>query len=254
MKILLTNDDGIKSPAISLLFDQLSRDHEVWVMAPHTERSACSQSITTKGAMIVREVAEKRFSCSGTPADCVLVALKGYFDFQFDLVLSGINRGPNLGSDIIYSGTAAGARQGAMMGVPAAALSLCLDGLNEADYSLATKWVCRNLDAIVAVWKPGFFLNINFPVTMNELTPVVSSVPGTRIYHDKLEVLKAPDKSDYCFFTYQAWPEAVAGEDFSDALLSNQGLITLSEIAILPGSVLLPEARAAQFKTLRESS
>lgn len=252
MKILLTNDDGIESPAIAMLFEELSNNNDVWVMAPHSERSACSQSITTKGAMIVREQRVRQFSCSGTPADCVLVALKGYFDFKFDLVLSGINRGPNLGSDIIYSGTAAGARQGAMMGLPAAALSLCLDGNNPPDYSLAVEWVSKNLEAIQEFWKPGIFLNINFPVNMDAQTQAAASVPGTRIYHDKLEVLKAPDKSDYCFFSYQGWPEALPGEEHSDALLAEQGMITLSEIAILPGAMMLSDEQVARFQSLKE--
>ncbi|MCL1991324.1 MAG: 5'/3'-nucleotidase SurE, partial [Spirochaetes bacterium] len=119
MRILLTNDDGIKSPGLFLLADALrSGGHRVFVVAPDTERSGMSHSVTFfANPCKLRPLGEDTWSCSGTPADCVVVALNGGLPQLSlaggappDLVLSGINRGANLGTDVVYSGTAAAAR------------------------------------------------------------------------------------------------------------------------------------------------
>jgi 5'-nucleotidase len=124
MRLLLTNDDGIHSDGIQALIRGLEGAHEVWVVAPSVEASGGSHSITLHDVLKIRRLSDRRFSCRGTPADCVMVALLGLVPADIDLVISGINHGPNLGTDILYSGTAAGARQGALMGVPSVALSV----------------------------------------------------------------------------------------------------------------------------------
>ncbi|TFG60697.1 MAG: 5'/3'-nucleotidase SurE, partial [Spirochaetales bacterium] len=106
MKILLTNDDGIQSPGLGALEDRLSSDHEIWVLAPDNERSGSSHAITLKGAVRMRNLSPRHISCNGTPADCVLYGLLGVLPERPDIVLSGINIGHNLGTDIVYSGTA----------------------------------------------------------------------------------------------------------------------------------------------------
>ena len=124
MRILLTNDDSIASEGIKALISALSPAHDVWVVAPETEKSGGSHSITLRDSVRVRMVGEQRFSCRGTPADCVMIAVLGLVPRDIELVISGINHGPNLGTDILYSGTAAGARQSALMGIPSVALSI----------------------------------------------------------------------------------------------------------------------------------
>ena len=110
MRILLTNDDGIGAAGLAALEAAFGSRHEVWVVAPDGERSGTSHAIHLQGPVRIRHEGERRFSCSGTPADCVFLGLRGDFLPSIDAVLSGINHGPNLGTDVVYSGTCAAAR------------------------------------------------------------------------------------------------------------------------------------------------
>ncbi len=105
MRLLLVNDDGFEAAGLTTLARSIGADHEVWIVAPESEKSGTSNAITLKDSIRVRAVGERTYSCRGTPADCVLVALLGLVPGPVDLVLSGINHGPNLGTDILYSGT-----------------------------------------------------------------------------------------------------------------------------------------------------
>ena len=117
----------------------------MWLVAPESERSGASNAITLKDSIRVREVGERTYSCRGTPADCVLVALLGLVPGPVDLVLSGINHGPNLGTDVLYSGTAGGARQAALMGRPGVALSVGAYA-PPFDFQCAADFTVRNLE------------------------------------------------------------------------------------------------------------
>src|SRR6056297_1174246 len=105
MNILITNDDGLGSPGLERLVEEYRDKHEIWVVAPDGERSGSSHAITLKGAVRFQQFEERIFSCSGTPVDCVLMSVLGAIPEKPDLVLSGINLGPNIGTDILYSGT-----------------------------------------------------------------------------------------------------------------------------------------------------
>lgn len=125
MRVLLTNDDGYLAPGIIALRDFLKKDHEVWTVAPHMERSATSHGLTLREVLRLKQVDEKTYACNGLPADCVKLALHHLMlESPPDLVISGINRGSNLGQDIYYSGTCAGAREASFYGFPSLALSL----------------------------------------------------------------------------------------------------------------------------------
>ncbi|MDI9347122.1 MAG: 5'/3'-nucleotidase SurE [Methylacidiphilales bacterium] len=124
-RILLTNDDGYRSEGIQILFQKLSKEYEVTLLAPDKDRSACSSSLTTRDPVRVEKHGNSIFSCNGTPADCVHLALSGYFSKDFDTVISGINFGENLGDDVLYSGTVAGAIEGRYLPFPTIAISLC---------------------------------------------------------------------------------------------------------------------------------
>ncbi len=130
MRILLTNDDGIHAPGIGLLAAAAAAFGEVWVVAPDTERSGVSHAITLFKPLRLREVQPRWFACDGTPTDCVYLALN-HMQIQPDIVLSGVNPGPNLAHDVLYSGTVAGALEGAHWKVPAIALSHCASHENE---------------------------------------------------------------------------------------------------------------------------
>jgi 5'-nucleotidase len=164
MRILLTNDDGITSPGITLLATALREaGHRVFTVAPDSNRSGCSHSINFLwGPQKLKKIEDDTFSCSGTPVDCVIIALlggipeiciskeDGGLDLEKapDLVLSGLNAGANLGTDIVYSGTAAAARQGSFFGIPSVALSL-VDGEIPYQWDIVIPYIQENLGAFM---------------------------------------------------------------------------------------------------------
>src|SRR5213076_3256705 len=131
MRILLTNDDGIASPALVELRRVLSPFGRVVTIAPDRNQSATSQSLTLHRPLRIHEVAEDSYSVDGTPTDCVLVAFHGQLGEPPDLVVSGINHGPNMGEDVFYSGTVAAAIEGSMQGSPALSVSLATRELTD---------------------------------------------------------------------------------------------------------------------------
>jgi 5'-nucleotidase len=231
MRILLTNDDGINADGIQTLARVLSPRHEVWMVAPETEKSGGPPSITLRDALRMGARGERHFSCRGTPADCVLVSLLGFVPVEIDLVISGINRGPNLGTDILYSGTAAGARQGALMGVPSIALSV--DTFTEPfPYEEAAEYAGRNLDSFRDLGTDDHFLNINFPARFGRDARTVITFPSRRIYRDELSTYVAPDGDTFCFLG-GAHPDAHP-EEGSDCMIVSQGGISISPIHAQP--------------------
>jgi 5'-nucleotidase len=124
MKILISNDDGIEAQGIKTLTEYLSKDHEVIVVAPSENKSAASSSLTLNKPLQPIKVDDNIYSIDATPSDCVHLALCGFLEDDIDLVVTGINFGPNLGDDVIYSGTVAGAIEGRFLGLPSVAISL----------------------------------------------------------------------------------------------------------------------------------
>ncbi len=156
--ILLTNDDGIRAPGLRTLERHLAQRHEVWVVAPETEMSGASHSITLHRPVTLKAYGPRRFSLTGTPADCVLVALHGVLPRPPQVVISGINHGYNVGEDVFYSGTVAGAREAALLGVPALAVSVA----PEAHFDAALPFVDRLLTFLLQQERPCL-LNLNVP-------------------------------------------------------------------------------------------
>ena len=124
MKILVSNDDGYFAPGITLLAEALRQLGEVTVVAPERDRSGASNSLTLDRPLTVRRAPNGYFSVNGTPTDCVHIAVTGLLDFTPDVVVSGVNLGPNMGDDTIYSGTVAAAVEGYLLGIPSVAVSL----------------------------------------------------------------------------------------------------------------------------------
>ena len=128
MRVLVSNDDGVEAPGIRVLAEGLrAAGHEVTVVAPDRDRSGASNSLTLDRPIRVRQVADRTWRVTGTPTDCVHLALTGLLEADPDIVLSGINTAANLGDDDIYSGTVAAAMEGRFLGHPAVALSLVTD-------------------------------------------------------------------------------------------------------------------------------
>ncbi|HPE59723.1 MAG TPA: 5'/3'-nucleotidase SurE [Thiolinea sp.] len=124
MNILLSNDDGYHAPGLQALRSQLSQNHAVITVAPDRDRSGASNSLTLDTPLRLRDHGEQLYSVNGTPTDCVHLGLTGLYRDTPDIVISGINNGPNLGDDVLYSGTVAAAMEGRFLGYPALAVSL----------------------------------------------------------------------------------------------------------------------------------
>jgi len=166
MRILVSNDDGIEALGIAALVNELSKYHEVVVVAPHTQKSASSHSLTISGSLKVKEMVlydnVKSWAVYGTPADCVHLALKRLLDERPDMIISGINQGFNISSDCIYSGTVAAAREGFILGIPAIAVSL--DSFTSTDFAYAAE-VARHIAErfIDDEHNLEYMLNVNVP-------------------------------------------------------------------------------------------
>ena len=165
MKILITNDDGIFAKGIFYLAQQLEKDHDVIIVAPSEERSASSHSITLRNDLIVREeklegIKSKAYSITGTPADCTKFALTN-IDSEIELVISGINNGFNLGTDVLYSGTVSAAMEGLIMKKTAIAFSC--DGIEE-NYVKTAKLAAKIVKKFIEnEFDAKVMFNINFP-------------------------------------------------------------------------------------------
>lgn len=173
MRLLLTNDDGINAQGLHALVKELEKEHEVVVSAPDNQRSASGHSITINRPLVVKEVKlegikSKAYSVDGTPADCVRVALDKLVEGKVDMVVSGTNRGFNLGIDVLYSGTVSAAIEAAIYNIPAIAMSLDVTDDYE-NYILAARFATQ----IVAKAKEfgiksDVVLNVNVPKLKEE--------------------------------------------------------------------------------------
>ena len=195
MRILITNDDGIHAPGIAILarvaLQLAGPDGEVHVVAPDTERSGVSHAITLYRPLRLREVEARWWACDGTPTDCVYLALN-QMKLQPDIVLSGVNPGPNLGHDVLYSGTVAGAMEGAHWGVPSLAISHC--STRESELPLVEPLLADILrPVIVAAQKLGGALNVNLPSASDGayLGTVVTAI-GHRYYSKEVHARNDP--------------------------------------------------------------
>jgi 5'-nucleotidase len=248
MRILLTNDDGLEASGLQALLAALAPRHELWVVAPETERSGSSHGITLRDSIRMRCRGERTFSCRGSPVDCVMVALLGFIPEPIDLLLSGINHGPNLGTDILYSGTASAACQGVLMGVPSVALSVGTYA-PPFDFRCATGFVERNLAVFVDSWEEDHYLNINFPSAPQASGKPVLTFPSRRIYRDELRTYEAPNKDIFCFLGGGGVPGAHL-EEGSDCHALSAGSISLSPISVHPANhpCGLERYRAVEFR------
>lgn len=165
-RVLLINDDGIEAPGIRLL-ESLVREHtdDVWVIAPDEERSGASHSLSITSPVRVRRIDERRYAIKGTPTDCALLAVHELLtDRKPDVLLSGINRGANLAEDLTYSGTAAAAMEGTMLGIRSIAMSQVMALDKQPYWETARRYTMPVLDYILGCeWDYGAFVNVNFP-------------------------------------------------------------------------------------------
>lgn len=207
MRILLTNDDGINAPGLAVL-EGIARQFsdDIWISAPAEEQSGAGHSLTLTRPVRLREHDERRFSVSGTPTDAVTMALKKLLPAPPDLILSGVNRGANLGDDITYSGTVAAAIEGALAGVRSIALSqvYAREGAGDAvPFDAAKEWGGKVLAPLLdAPFQPRTLVNINFPPIGGD------AVKGIRVvrqgFHDyaRGSVVEGVDPRGYRYFWF----------------------------------------------------
>jgi len=186
-RILISNDDGYDARGVSILFDALDPIAEVWVVAPDSEQSAASHSLTLRRPLAVKAVGPRRFRVSGTPTDCVVLALQVLLDPPPDLVVSGINHGGNLGEDVHYSGTVAAAFEGAILGVPGIALSALQSSVQDRATHAA---IARRVVEVVLDKKMGrnALLNVNIPdPSVGPVRGVRTTRLGSRVYENFID-------------------------------------------------------------------
>ena len=161
MRILISNDDGYLAPGINALAEALAEIAEIVVVAPDSNRSGASNSLSLDRPLTVQQAANGFYFVNGTPTDCVHLALTGMLDYRPDLVVSGINNGQNMGDDTLYSGTVAAATEGYLFGIPAIAFSQVTHGWQHVDAAarLARDIVQRRFDMLDS----PYLLNVNIP-------------------------------------------------------------------------------------------
>lgn len=191
MQILVTNDDGVNAEGLLALIRELEAVAEVVVVAPDRERSAIGHSLTFFHPLRVQKIRENSgctiFSTNGTPSDCVILALFELMDKKPDLIVSGINRGPNLGDDISYSGTVSAVLEGMLHGIPGFAVSLA--AYDHCDYSFAAKFARKLLLCLQSnSLPPRTFLNVNVPnIREDEIAGVAITRQGSTTYRQRLD-------------------------------------------------------------------
>ncbi|WP_199589804.1 5'/3'-nucleotidase SurE [Lujinxingia litoralis] len=194
--ILVSNDDGIHAPGIELLAGAMEALGEVWVVAPATEQSAVSGAISLRQPLRIVEHGERRLAVSGTPTDCVYIALNHALPRRPTLCVSGINHGANLGDDVLYSGTVAAAIEATLSDVPSIAFSQA--GRGAFEERLLATWVERIARAALARGMPrATFLNVNFPPTLSPQSNIRVSKLGRRNYGRQVVAKEDPRHLPY---------------------------------------------------------
>jgi 5'-nucleotidase len=192
LKILLSNDDGILATGLSVLAEITRSFADVTIVAPDREQSATSNSLTLTRPLRPVRLDEQRYQVDGTPTDCVLLALGEILDQKPAFVFSGINHGPNMGEDVMYSGTVAAAMEGLSQGIPGVALSLAT--FDATVLESQKPWIEKLLKNIVATGgKAKTLLNVNIPDRPgDEIKGIKVTTLGQRVYSDSISKTKDP--------------------------------------------------------------
>jgi 5'-nucleotidase len=228
VSILLSNDDGISSEGLAILQETLAPLDEIWVVAPDRDQSAVSHSLTLHRPLRIDQVGPRAFTVDGTPTDCVNLAINGILRERPRLVLSGINRGANLGDDITYSGTVSAAMEATLLGVPAIAVSLV--GREQFDFRASAAFASRLAAAVLRDHLPAdTLLNVNVPgLPAAQIKGVALTRQGKRRYGDVIvEKVDPRGRKYYWIGGDQLGFVDAEGTDFSAV---QQGLISITPL------------------------
>ncbi len=251
MLILLTNDDGIHAEGLAALYDRLAGTHEVYVVAPDRERSGSAHAITVFQPLMVHRTRvgglplppwqrsgrfpgpgpgpdREAWAVVGTPADCVKLAVASLLPRRPDLVISGINRGPNLGTDVFYSGTVSAAIEAAILGFPAIAVSLA--AFKDLDYSFAARFTDYLAGRVLERGlPPNTLINVNVPATVGE---AVAGVRVTRLsghkWHDTFE--ERVDPRGHSYFWLVGEPLKTEAEPGTDLAAIRDNCVSVTPV------------------------
>ena len=196
--ILITNDDGIRAAGLKTLENSLSGLGRIVMVAPENEQSATSHAITLDRPLRIKEYSENRYSVTGTPTDCVLLAVHRILDAMPDLIVSGINHGPNMGEDVTYSGTVAAALEGNILGIDSLAISITswepdsFEAAGNISRYLTSRMLDREGEGETFLW------NVNIPpLPEDELRGIRVTKLGSRVYNDSIVKKTDPRGKDY---------------------------------------------------------
>jgi len=226
--ILLTNDDGFYSDGIEALFSRLNDLGQIFIVAPDQEQSATSLSLTLHHPLRIKTIKSNIFAVSGTPADCIYLAVQKLLPRKPDLIISGINHGPNLGQqDTSHSGTVAGATQGTFLQIPSMAVSLTSDTSGHFDFKTAADLSNKMAQHILKEGLPaGVMLNINIP------PPPVKGIKlaklGQKLYNPEIVVKKDPRNRPY-YWIGTGNPKEI-GDKNSDVMMLKEGFLTITPL------------------------
>lgn len=233
MRLLITNDDGIKSYGLHTLVKEMEKEHDVLVVAPSEQRSACGHSVTLHRPLIIREVGidgikSKAYSVDGTPADCVKIAVDKILSNRVDIILSGINHGLNLGTDVIYSGTVSAAIEGAIYKIPSIAVSMDIEaGYN--DFTAAAAYTREILSySKKNSLRDDIVLNVNVPAIPKEKIKGIKVCQlGNRIYENCY--IETMTESSEIGYKLQGSPSDTDEED-TDIYNIKRGYVTVTPL------------------------
>ena len=227
MKILLTNDDGYDAENIKSLCKELSKNHEVWIVAPKHNCSGMSAAISYLNEIEVTKLEDKIYAVDGTPADCSYLGLLSIVDFEFDIVISGINHGANIGNDVLYSGTVGAAIGGRNLKYPPIAISVAsydakdINFISKKSVELIEKIISSNTFA-------GKVININFPdINQNEFKGVLATGLSKRDVPAKPIKVDSSSSNTYRY-KYNLSGEPLEDKYMTDAEAVKNGYISLS--------------------------
>ncbi len=207
VRILVTNDDGIASPGIHAVAAALGTLGEVWIVAPDRERTAVGHAVTLHKPLRITKMAPRVFMVNGTPVDCVNLALVKILPEQPALIVSGINRGVNLGDDVMYSGTVSGALEGTILGIPSLAVSQ--EGNDSFRFEVGARYATRVASEVLAHGlPPETILNVNIPdVPLRGIKGVKVTCLSRRRFHNPIVEKVDPRGKKYYWIagTRQSW-------------------------------------------------
>lgn len=231
MIILVSNDDGIYSEGLHALESALKTIGEIYTVAPDREQSAVSHSLTLHRPLRIEELAPKRFAVNGTPTDCVNLAVKGFLPVRPDLVVSGINKGANLGDDITYSGTVSAAMEGSLLGIPSIAVSLVIQD-KPHHFESAAEFAAMLAAQVIEQGMPAdTLLNVNVPnLSQQELKGYRVTRQGKRRYAETIDARVDPRGRKYYW---------IGGDDLgfdpdegTDCVAVHEGFISVTPLHV----------------------